>query len=78
MNKDILELVAIFLAMLVAVFLMAFAPTYLWGKYSCHTYESITGKPTKYQAGDCYIKDGDNWYVWSEYKYRLATKGEMK
>jgi hypothetical protein len=45
--------------------------------YSCAGYEKATGKPTKFVNLDCYIKDGDQWFVWAEYKNRLVTKGSM-
>ena len=57
---------------------LVLVPPYFIDKYSCGQYAEITGKPTKFAALECYIKDGDKWYVWAEYKYRLAAKGEMK
>ncbi len=45
---------------------------------ACIGYSEATGKPTKYLAMECYIKDGAEWYAWSEYKYRLAARGQMK
>ncbi len=47
-------------------------------KASCAGYSETTGKPTKYVAMECYIKDGGEWYAWSEYKYRLAARGQMR
>ncbi len=47
-------------------------------QYNCQGYSTATGKPTKYLAMECYIKDGGEWYAWNEYKYRLAARGQMK
>lgn len=45
--------------------------------YQCGEYESVTGKPTRYEGMSCYVQDTGNWYAWAEYKHRLATKGEF-
>ena len=45
--------------------------------YKCNAYQSVTGRATKYEAMECYVQDGGSWYAWTEYKYRLATKGEF-
>ena len=45
--------------------------------YQCSTYEHVTGKATQYTGLSCYVQDGGNWYAWSEYKHRLATKGDF-
>lgn len=63
---------------LAAVFMFVFVPGYAIDRYQCAGYESATGKSTKYAALECYVQDGGKWYSWSEYKYRLASKGEMK
>ena len=51
---------------------------YIPTAWQCNGYSKVTGKQTKVVTLDCYIKDGNNWYVWSEYKYRLATKGVIE
>lgn len=45
--------------------------------YQCGKYESVTGKQTRYEGLSCYVQDTGNWYAWTEYKHRLATKGEF-
>jgi len=45
--------------------------------YQCGKYESVTGKPTRYEGLSCYVQDTGNWYAWTEYQHRLATKGEF-
>ena len=45
--------------------------------YQCVKYESVTGKPTRYEGLSCYVQDTGNWYAWTEYQHRLATKGEF-
>lgn len=45
--------------------------------YQCNVYQGVTGKPTKYEGLSCFVQDGGNWYAWTEYKYRLVTKGEF-
>lgn len=41
----------------------------------CNTYSQVTSRATQYRTGMCYIKDGGEWYAWSEYKIRNATTG---
>jgi hypothetical protein len=41
----------------------------------CNTYSQVTARATQYRTGMCYIKDGGEWYAWSEYKSRNATTG---
>ena len=41
----------------------------------CNTYSQVTNRATQYRTGMCYIKDGGEWYAWSEYKSRNATTG---
>ena len=67
-----------FLGLVTVAVALVLIPAYFVDKYSCGQYAEITGKPTKFAAFECYVKDGDKWYAWAEYKYRLATKGEMK
>lgn len=55
------------------ILLIAYAGT----AWSCNRYSEVTGKQTKMGALSCYVKDGDKWYIWEEYKYRFVTKGEM-
>lgn len=45
--------------------------------YQCTKYETVTGRPTRYDGLACYVQDGGAWYAWAEYKHRLATKGEF-
>ena len=46
--------------------------------YQCSKYESVTGRPTRYEGLSCYVQDEGTWYMWSEYKNRLVAKGEFK
>jgi len=45
--------------------------------YQCAKYETVTSKPTRYEGLACYVQDKGEWYSWTEYKHRLATKGEF-
>lgn len=67
---EFIKIVVLPIAVLAA---MAYGAT----AWQCAGYEDITGKETQMKAGSCFIKDGGAWYAWTEYKYRLATKGEF-
>jgi len=42
--------------------------------YQCDNYQKMTGKLTEYVFFDsCYIKTGDGWQRWDEYKARAFT-----
>ena len=51
-----------------------------WGvislnRYQCNTYMQVTGVETKYDfPAGCFLKDGDTWMSWDEYKYRNVAK----
>lgn len=60
-----------------AVFGLIVGIIYLGSSYECAAYQRITSKQTQMGGLTCYIQDGGKWYGWPEYKYRLATKGEM-
>lgn len=46
--------------------------------WECSSYQEMTNKQTKLSGGSCYVKDGNEWYRWDEYKYRFATNGVRK
>lgn len=51
-----------------------------YASYQCSNYAEITGKETRYARFDvCYVKEGDTWMRWDEYKaYIVASKGLEK
>lgn len=62
------------------VFMLAFIAaiiglSYWYESTQCEAYSEVTKRDTKFRAGMCYIKDGDDWYAWSEYKLRNAATG---
>lgn len=76
--QDNFSFTVFILIVIAGIFLSSYLLMYGAVNWTCGSYEEVTGKPTKVAALDCYIKDGDNWYVWEEYKHRLITKGEIK
>ena len=46
--------------------------------HQCNTYGKETSKQVKMRGGMCFIKDGNEWYYWEEYKYRLTNGGSSK
>lgn len=66
-----------FVVAVLTVFAVALGLSTTLEHYQCGKYESVTGKPTRYEGMSCYVQDTGNWYAWTEYKHRLATKGEF-
>jgi hypothetical protein len=60
-----------FLVLIVVLVGIALAAT----SWQCNGYQDVTGKQTKMVGGNCYIKDGDRWFMWAEYKNRFVTNG---
>ena len=75
------ELIAIIFICVFAVvaFMISISPIYAFFYWldlnQCANYQSITGKETIYKLGECYVKDSNEWFTWSEYKLRNATQG---
>jgi hypothetical protein len=60
------------------VFAPLFGFVYFVNLNECSTYHDVTGRNTQFKFGTCYVKDGNEWYDWSEYKLRNATVGVIK
>lgn len=63
--------------MVLALMAVSFGISVGFDAYKCASYETVTGKKTRFKALSCYVQDTGNWYAWAEYKHRLATKGEF-
>lgn len=71
--RHVIEIFAVVLFFLFFIWAVVFS----FNAYTCNGYQEATGKNTKTTSLDCYIEDNGKWYVWGEYKYRLATKGQF-
>jgi len=78
MIRDFIEFFSFTVGLFLALCVVVALPLIALDMWQCRSYQETTGKPTKYRAGMCFIKDGGEWYSWTEYKHRLVTKGEMK
>jgi hypothetical protein len=76
--EDFLMPIIGLLAVLAVFFAIAIGVGAIFDSYQCSRYEKVTGKPTQYEGLSCYVQDGGSWYAWTEYKHRLATKGEFQ
>jgi hypothetical protein len=77
MLDDFLEFWVPLFLIIAGVILAISAVGYYGGKMQCETYQEVTGRPTKYVAADCYVKDQGQWYQWDEYKNRLVAQGHI-
>ena len=76
--RDFLDFFVIPALLIWAFFLSAaFGISVGFDAYQCASYEAVTGRQTRFEGLSCYVQDTGNWYAWTEYQYRLATKGEF-
>ena len=78
MRDEFVDIILVFIFAIAGLMVIIAPIVWLANWYDsaqCDTYSQVTGRDTKYRTGMCYIKDGDTWYAWQEYKLRNATTG---
>lgn len=75
MIKDFIEFMIVLFIFFLAIGFLVTAPVVFADAYACKTYQEITGKETKYAGFDCFIKAGNEWMLYEEYKLRNVTTG---
>lgn len=51
----------------------------LFARYQCSSFQTITGKATKYATLDsCYVSTAEGWQRWDEYKARAVASEGLK
>lgn len=77
--NDFLSFVGMVIVPFVLLGAALFGSLHFYGKYQCQNYAAISGKETRWADFDtCYIKSGNEWMRWDEYKVRFMAYDGMK
>lgn len=67
------ELASVMFVIILICLFMIFTPAYFLDVHQCGKYSEITQKDTKYEAFMCFVKSGNTYIPYSEYKLRSIT-----